>query len=1022
MTLHLLRRPIAVSMFLIAIIVLGGLAIRYLPVSLMPNIDVPQITVHLSSPGSSASEVEQRLTKPFREQLTQVDGVKDIRSESRADAGSVLLTFEPGTDMNMVFIEVNEKIDRAMSSMPEGIERPRVVRAGAMDIPAFYLDMWLAVDDERNATRFAELGRFARGVVSKRIEQLPQTAMVDISGTTGTEIVCIPNEQLMTSLGLSARDVENVILQNNITLRALSVVDGIFRYHIHFDSQLLTREDIANIYFRHDDRLLQLRDICSISERMMEPNGIVRHNGARAITMAIIKQNDARMDDLQEGMNAMIDDLRKEFPDVRFELTRDQTALLSYTISNLKQNLLIGALLASLILFLFMKQWRLSLLVVLSIPLSLILTLLGFYCLGISLNIISLSGLILGVGMIVDNSIIVIDNISRRRHGGEPLAEAVVGGTREVFAPMLSSVLTTCSVFLPLIFLSGTAGALFYDESMGVTLSLFASLAVAAIVLPVYYFVFYRNRKQIESIDTQSNKRVTCSLNPLSFYERGLGFVLRHSKLCLSLFALCIPLAVLIFYSIDKQRMPDIPEHDALLSIDWNAGVSPMENDKRVKHILSSCADSSFTFTSMCGTQDFLLPHTRDITSSEAVVYVDAPSTEDLEMLIDRVKSLLFSQFPEATLEVEPAGNIYSLMFSTDEADLEIHLQDVDGRRPSIADSKQIISDLQQRFPEAGIMPVVTETDVRLVVDMEKMAVQRVSYDILLQRLRAVANRNRVMEINDGAQSVPVIIGNSRDDTQQMLKSSVTNADGTQVPISLLVTQSQGEHYKRLPASAAGEFYNIMINADNDCIEDIIHYTDSLSHSLQSTFSASFAGGYFSSRQLVAELSIVLAVALVLLYLILAAQFENLLQPLIILSEMVVDVFFVVLILWACGMSLNLMSMIGLVVVSGIVINDSILKVDTINRLYRSGVPLLKAVLIGGHRRLRPIVMTSLTTILAIIPCLWQSDMGSALQRPLSVTLIVGLSVGTLVSLFIIPLLYVGLQRVFLQFNRKEAI
>ncbi len=1008
---HLIHRPIAVSMGLIAVVVMGCVAMRFIPISLMPDIDIPQITVQAACPGYSASEVENRYTSRLRGQLMQVGGTRDIRSESRADAGSVVMTFEPGMDMDLLFIEVNEKIDRAMNNMPREFERPKVIKAGAMDIPAFYLDIWLKDEVAKgNPARFAELGRFAKGVVSKRIEQLPQTAMVDVSGTVGTEIVCTPIPEKTASLGITMQHIESAIKKNNITLESLSVVDGIYRYHIHFDSQLLTKEDIADIYLEQDGRLLQLRDLCLIEERMQEPNGLVRHDGHRAVTMAIIKQNDAQMADLQESMEQLIKNMEREYPDVEFALTRDQTSLLSYTISNLESNLWVGAILACLILLLFMREWRFSMLIIVSIPLALILTLLSFYAIDISMNIISISGLILGVGMIVDNSIIVIDNVSRRWQSGEPLSQAVVEGTREVFTPMLSSVLTTCSVFVPLIFLSGTAGALFYDQAMGVSLSLFASLLVAVMVVPVYFYALYRKRQGLKGFklkDEESESRFSL-MKP---YERTMKWVLRHGKVCMTVFLLCIPIAAVFFRMIEKQRMPDLPEKDAMLSIDWNSGISPVENDRRVTSLLDGIKEGLSGYTSMVGTQEFLLSHTRDITSSEAEVYLHTPSADDLSNVEQELSDLLTQHYPNASFEFGDAGNIYNLMFSTDEADLEIHLQDADGRRPDIEASRCFVDTLQARFPEIDIMPVVTEANIRYVVDMEQMAFYKVTYNTLLGRLKELISRGRVYEISDGAQSVPVLLGTSNRETGHILQETVMNEEGTHIPIYLLVRETQGEHYKRLQAAAGGAFYSVDIKASDREVERLMEFTNEYVRRPENNLSASYAGGYFTSRQLIGELALILTVALALLYFILAAQFESLVQPFIILTEIVFDVFFVILALWMMGMSLNLMSMIGLVVMSGIVINDSILKVDTINRLRNEGNTLLHSIMLGGRRRLRPIVMTSLTTILALVPFLGKGDMGSALQYPLSVTLIVGMTVGTLVSLFFVPLLYYIIYR-----------
>ena len=993
----LLHRPIAVTMCLIALVVMGCLALRYIPVSLMPDIDVPQITVQANMPGYSAREIDRDVISPLRGQLMQVAGVKDIRSESRMDAGYVVMTFEPGSNIDLLFIEVNEKIDRTMNTMPKDMERPKVIKASAMDIPAFYLDVWLK--NETNDLAFAQLGRFAKGVVSKRIEQLPQTAMVDISGTVGTEITCLPYYDKLQTLGLTTHDIEAAIQRNNITLEALSVVDGLYRYNIHFDSQLLTKDDVANIYINHDGRLLQLKDLCRIEERVAQRNGIDRHGKQNAVTMAIIKQNDAQMADLQQSMEGLLENMRSEYPEIEFELTRDQTYLLSYTISNLKANLYVGVLLACLILFLFMRQWRLSLLIVMTIPLSLILTLLCFYLLGISMNIISLSGLILGVGMIVDNSIIVIDNVMRRWREGMGLQTAIVKGTKEVFAPMLSSVLTTCSVFIPLIFLSGVAGTLFYDQAMGVTIALFASLAVATLVIPVYFHLLFKKKQQAPVVTNKSTVLYQS-------YGKVMRWVFRHARICLLVLACMVPLTGIIFWQIEKERMPSVEQNDMLMTIEWNMGISATENDRRVMELMESLGDEVETSTSMAGTQEFLLSHTKDITASEAIVYVKAKSVKGLKQIKEKVVAALQQKYPTASVAFGESGNLYNMIFATDEADLEIHLQDLDGRRPGIASARQFTDSLRARFPGITVMPVVTETNIRYVADMEQMAVYKVGYDQLYARLKEQMSRNRIFEINDGAQSVPVMVGTDDKESSRILNSTVKNSEGTDVPISYLVRETKGEDYKRLPAGNGGEFYSIDLDATDKEVEQVMDYVEDQVHQPKSELSASFAGGYFTSRQLIGELALVLSVALALLYFILAAQFESFIQPLIILLEMVVDVFFVVAALWLLGESVNVMSMIGIVVMSGIIINDSILKIDTINRLRRGGMSLLRAIMMAGHNRLKPIIMTSLTTMLAILPFLHRGDMGSALQYPLSLTIIVGMGIGTMVSLFMVPLFY----------------
>ena len=886
-----------------------------------------------------------------------------------------------------------------MRFLPKDAERPKVMKGSAMDIPAFYLDMSLKDEPKGKDAdmRFAGLGRFARDVVAKRIEQLPQTAMVDVSGIPATEIECIPDPTKMKALGLNATDIERAISDNNITLGALSIADGIYRYNIHFDSQILNKEDIAAILINHQGRLVKLGEICEITEKTATRSGLVRSDGRNAVTMAVVKQNDAQMKDLQAGIGELLTDLEKEFPEIEFRLSRDQTQLLSYSISNLEQNLLLGAILACAILFFFMSDWRPTILIIITIPVSLLITLLFFDLLHISINVISLSGMILGTGMMVDNSIIVIDNIRQRQYTDQSLEDAIVEGTKEVFVPMLSSVLTTCSVFIPLMFLSGTAGALFYDQAMAVAIALFSSLAVSVVVIPVYYYSFYKSSKPIKHSQPLKPSKLT------TLHDRIHSHVFRHASLYIIGGFLCIPLTALIFVNLDKERMPYIAPDDTLVSIDWNSGITAEENDRRIASILDSIDAEHHTV--MAGVQQFLLPHTKELTASEAIVYLKCHNAKTLADVKESIETQLTRKYPKASVAFESSGNLYELVFQTGGSDIEIRLQTAEGGRPDVAQSRAFTDSLRTVYPGLYIKPVVTEENIVYLADSEHMALYKVGFRQLYTHLREAVHKNKVFEISDGPDFIPIMVGTRDNETDAVMSGSVRNEDGTDIPVFLLLRQSRREDYKRLASSGSGDYYPVEVNADSKEIKEIMEYTDSFLHN-HPEYTASFEGEYFKSRKLIRELALVLAVSLALLFFILAAQFESLIQPLVILFEMVIDVCAVFIVLWITGETLNIMSMTGLIVMAGIIINDSILKIDTINRLRSSGIPLLEAVSEAGNKRLRPILMTSLTTILALLPFLHRGDMGEELQYPLSLTLVVGMTVGTAVSLFIVPLLY----------------
>lgn len=992
----LLHRPIAVTMTLIAIVTLGVLAFDRIPVSLMPDIDVPRIVVQMAAQGSSAREIEQRMVKPMRQQLSQVTGLQNIESTSRTDAGTVTLSFSPGTDMSMSFIEVNEKIDRAMSSMPKDMERPKVMKIGALDIPAFYIDV--------TGGKAEQTSRLVRNVISKRLEQVPEVAMVDYSGMVGTQIAIIPDPMRIAGLGISNSEIEKAVSDNNVVLEALSVRDGIYRYTIHFDSQILSVSDIENIYIRHDGRLLQIKDICKVEEMPADRKGIVTSDGKPAITMAVIKQSDAQMSTLQGRIDTLMTQIEKDYPELQLHVTRDQTRLLSYSMDNLQWNLILGIIMASVVLFFFIGGWRMPLLVIISIPLSLVLTLLCFYVIGVSLNIISLSGLILGVGMIVDNAIIVMDNIRQKKACDD---RTIVQSVKEVFMPMLSSVLTTCSVFVPLIFLSGTAGALFFDQAMGITIALFCSLAVASIVVPVYFRLLYR-RKEFGS-RAKENRMI------MRWYEKGIRFTFRNGRKMILAFAGCIVMILVVSPMIRKERMPVLPHDDAIVTIDWNAGITPEENDRRVKEVLKAAGKYVTSFTTMVGGQDFILSHTKNITSSEAVCYIKSATAGDCLKARETMMDYVAKHYPKAKTEAELATNIFDMIFSTDEPDLQIRLQNRSGGRPAVEQTRTVTDSLRLHFPELNIQHLATETYLQYQTDAQQMAYYKVTYQQLYLRFRELLGSNNIYDINSGGESVPVIIGTDGRDADVLLGNTIRNADGIDIPLEYLVKESRKEDYKHLTAGDEGEYAAIDIeNAGDGEVRKVMDYVSRITDDDARNLQATFTGNYFSSRTMVWELAMVMLVAVMLLYFILAAQFESLLQPVIILAEVVIDVALVMLALFVCGETLNVMSMIGMVVMCGIIINDSILKVDTINRLYRQAVAangvtrvtLLRSIVTAGHQRLRPIIMTSLTTILAILPLLQRGDMGSALQFPLSFTIIVGMTVGTMVSLFFVPLVY----------------
>lgn len=1010
----LIRRPIAVLMAFTACFIVGLVTYFTLPVSLLPDIAIPEITVQVTAQNTSARELENTVVKPLRQQLIQVAKLKDMDSETRDGAGIIRLNFDYGTNTDLAFIEVNEKIDAAMNYLPKDAERPKVIKASATDIPVFYLNLTLKNDSayaEVDQQAFLNLCEFAESVIRRRIEQLPEVAMVDVTGLLERQLQIVPDPDKLALLEISIEDIERVLAQNNVEPGSMTVRDGYYEYNIKFSTLLRTEEDVENILLNKEGRILRLGDFCRIAIVPAKEKGVSMSNGKRAVTLAVIKQADENMDDMKRAITGTMNYFKNVYPDIEFSISRNQTELLDYTISNLQQNLSLGFLFICIVAVLFLGDIKSPFIIGLSMVVSIVICFLFFYFFKMSLNIISLSGLILALGMMIDSSIIVTENISQYRERGYSLRRACVAGTSEVIAPMLSSSLTTIAVFLPLIFMSGIAGALFYDQAFAVTVGLLVSYFTGIMLLPVLYMLVYRTGMRRKS--WFSRIRIN---NPLKehtldrFYDAGVDWVFAHKTLCTLFCIVSIPLCVFLFFFIGKERMPEIDQNELIARVEWNENIHVDENRRRVDALFIGLDETVVERNAAVGQQDYLLNREQALSSSEAELYFKTKSTADIEPLSREVYEQLKSEYPLAVVTFSPPETVFEKLFVTGEADIVAELYA--RNREQTPDAGEL-RELEQRFAGlTGTAPtgIVFENQLNIRILQEKLLLYNVSYDELYRELKTAFKENSVAMLHSYQQYLPIsIVGEEKtvnEVLQQSLISTRPDSKGKveYVPLRDLVVVSPAEDLKTITAGRNGEYIPFRFYG----VDEAEHLMQEVKQEADGTgdWDTAFSGSFFSNRRMLDELVVILFISILLMYFILAAQFESFVQPLIVLLEIPVDVAFALLLLWVCGHTLNLMSAIGLIVTCGIIINDSILKLDAINELRKGGMPLLEAIHEAGRRRLRPIIMTSLTTIFAMVPLLFSFDMGSELQKPLSIAMIGAMVVGTLVSLFIIPLIY----------------
>lgn len=1007
----LLQRPIAVLMAFTACFIVGLVTYFTIPVSLLPDIAIPEITIQVSGQNTSARELENTVVKTIRQQLMQVASLRDIHSETRDGAGIIRLSFDFGTNTDLAFIEVNEKIDAAMNYLPREIERPRVIKASATDIPVFCLNLTLKSDSaytELNEAKFLELCQFAETVIKRRIEQLPEVAMVDITGVLKRQLQIVPDMKLLEMSEITLDDLENALTSNNIEPGSMTVRDGYYEYNIKFSTLLRTPEDVENIYIRKNDRIFQLKDLARIAVVPEQESGASLSNGKRAVTLAVIKQADENMDNMKIALQGVTNYFAQVYPDIDFSISRNQTELLDYTISNLKQNLSLGFIFICIVAILFLGDIKSPAVIGLSMVVSLVISFLFFYLFKMSLNIISLSGLIMALGMMIDSSIIVTENITQYRSKGYSLEEACAKGTTEVITPMLSSTLTTIAVFVPLVFMSGIAGAIFYDQAFAVTVGLMVSYFTGVMLLPVLYKLVY-------SIPDVKHKGFNMRINNLvkehtldRFYDAGVDWVFRHKTANLLFIAITLPLCALLFYEIPKSRMPEIDQNELIVHVEWNENIHIDENRTRVNNLFTYADEQVKEHTAYVGQQQFLLNRDRELSVSEAELYFKTPETSGLLPLQKTVTDWFRTHYPTAVVSFAPPETVFEKLFVTGEADIvsELYTRNK-AEAPDAAELKKLEKKLQAI---TGYTPVGVAFDnqLNIMIDREKLLLYNVSYNEVYRLLKTAFKENEVATLRSYQQYLPIALAGEGQTVNEILRSTLvrTNPDNKgdvkYVPLQSLIRVTPGEDLKTITAGKNGEYIPFSFYE----VDEAEPLMDGIREQTGNDWDIDFSGSFFSNQKMLNELVIILFISILLMYFILAAQFESFLQPLIVLLEIPIDVAASLLVLWVLGHTMNLMSAIGIVVTCGIIINDSILKLDAINELRKEGVPLMEAIHEAGRRRLRPIIMTSLTTIFGMVPLLFSFDMGSELQKPLSIAMISAMLIGTAVSLFIIPLVY----------------
>lgn len=977
----LIRRPVGLVTTFLALIILGIISYSDMPTSLLPVLDIPTVSVRVSAPTYTAAALEEVATTPLRQRLGQLSHLKDIESTTQDGKSEITITVGHEADIDLVMLEINEYIDAVMQYIPKDVSRPYAIRRSETDLPVFTLA--ISVKKENKSIDFRQLSDLVQGAIRRRIEQIAEVSLADISGTTSTRIAVCLRENSDKAIGLSTRDIINIINQYNTNPTSVTVAHRQQRYTLTLDSRLHSANDLRNILFWKDGKHIRLGDICDIHEEEMPRQGSIKINGERAIGINILKRNNANMSTLEEKMRSLIKEFNITYPDIKIELLRDQTLLLNETTDGLLSNLLLGTILIFIATWLFIRKratgkrgaWGLSFTIVVSMTVSIIVMMIPMYLMGRTINIISLTGMIMAIGMMIDNSIIVSENIRTKSICGNTSLDACVMGASEMATPLLSSMLTTIIIFLPLLFLSGDASAIFSDQAVTISIGLIVSYFVALTLLPGLsnYLKIYKQTK------TEDNGNY---LN--KWYDRWHSVLFSEPAIPLGITMLTITLGIISYIFISKGEIPEIEYTSARVRITLNEESTLERNETNTAQLVEILRQFDSKILVHCGAQEYTMEDSRLFSPMDSEMYIECDKKETLDSICCVISE--WSSRNKVSCRILPPQTIFDKVFETEQPELTTRITNTRKQEITTSEALSIEKIALQGCETIGHTTLQTQRRNTMILDNQAMQLYGSDFTKVQDALTQATTGQTITELPMHTETLPVVL----------------TREG--IPTYTFARTRSEEQLKNITSSNQGQHVGITFQTLNDP-ESVIETIQSNMASHPS-WSVSFGGQYIDSQEMLFEMLKVIIVSILLMYFILCAQFQSFTLPLIVLIELPIDIAAGLFALFCFGESLNLVSAIGLVVSCGIIVNDSILKIDAIENLRKSGKRTAEAILEAGHQRLLPIVLTSITSIGTALPLLFTHDMGSQIQRPFAMSLIATMVVGTMVSLFIVPLIY----------------
>ena len=1043
LTLLALRNRIGILMLSLAMVVLGATSLNRLPRDLFPNIQVPVAFVGVIYKGAPPIDIEQSVVYPIEKAVSSASNVEHVESFSKQGIGAVQVWFNWGADINVGQMEVMQRVTQILNQLPPGILQPFIVKFDVSNIPVAFVTVAGGNLDER------ALYDLAFNTIAPQVEQLPNVAAATVEGGKVRQININLDPALLQGRGLSILDVVKAVKASNLILPSGDLKAGNLDYNVFTNNQFKTVEPINDVIVKAtpEGTPVRVKDLGTVTDSSDIQTNIVRTDGRRSVYLRVNKQPNANTVEVVDALRKAMPKMIGIPPGVKLGVSFDQSVYIRQSIKNLIDQAVEGSLLAAVVILLFLRNVTSTLIILVAIPLSVLVTFITLYFTGQTLNIMTLGGLALGIGRLVDDSIVELENIQRHLNTGQSRWEAVLEAAREVAMPIFASTVTTVVVFLPILFLVGIAKLLFIPLVFTITIALFTSFFVSRTVTPALCYKFVKpeleaqrslpswlarfmewSRTQYERLDTRYQELLTWAL---AHRRTLIGTVVVIFVGSLALVPLIgsefIPITDesqfrIIVRAPVGQRVEKTEQQVAEIERVLRETIKPSELDTVVSSVGVLQQGRSSLFNPNTG------PHTALVQ-----VYLAPPDkrTRNQIQIMNEVRPKVVALFPGMLTIFDPGGIVKRVVSFGSQAsvDVEIYGYDMEKARQLVRE----VDDIMHKTKGLADIQVSREEnypEVNIAVDREKAALLGVSET-------DVANAV-LYSLNGNGQTDPIIYTDPSNGNEYYISAWLAEqyrSNLSDLERIVLTTPSGGTV---LLKNVAGLKLNSgPVKIDRKYFQRVVHITanpvDRDLGSIADELGARFANlrlpegftirlaGQIQQQQEAFQNLIFLALplALVLVYMVMAAQFKSLVDPFIIMFSIPMGLPGVIVLLFLTGTTMSITSFMGVIMLLGIVVSNGVLLVDYTNVLRRRGVELHEAVVKAARTRLRPILMTSLATVFGLLPMALGLGTGGETNAPLARAVIGGLTVSTVLTLFLVPVLYTILEE---RFPRKEEV